>query len=80
MSLVDRESFRRWLKQFTGEQSAIGDLARDVLADPSWPWGPGSLARYETHLDEAGASAAAVDTLRKAWKRYEDEQARRGAR
>jgi uncharacterized protein YozE (UPF0346 family) len=73
-------SFRQWLKQFTAERSAIGDLARDVYADACWPRGRGSLARYETYLDEVGANENAVTTLRTAWKRYEDEKARRGAR
>jgi hypothetical protein len=69
-------SFRQWLQQFTGDQTTIGDLARDVHADRKWPRGPGSLTKYETYLLEAKASAAAVGALRKAWERFEQEAGR----
>lgn len=67
-------SFRTWLRQFRRDETALGDLARDVLADPDWPRGPGSLARYEAHLEDAGACNAAVSALREAWARYEQER------
>lgn len=67
-------SFRQWLKRFTGDSSALGDLARDVYADQAWPRGPGSLARYEGYLDRLGADPAAGGTLRTAWARYERER------
>lgn len=66
-------SFRAWLRQFRHQESAIGDLARDVLADQDWPRGPGSLARYESHLVSLDAIDGALDTLRAAWARFEQE-------
>jgi YozE SAM-like fold len=60
-------SFRQWLKQFTASRDAIGDLARDVYADRRWPRGPGSLARYETYLLDAGVSPEVIATLQAAW-------------
>lgn len=63
--------FRTWLRQFRDDESAIGDLARDVLDDPDWPRGRGSLTRYVEHLEEAGAVDDAIATLRAAWERYE---------
>ena len=69
--------FRAWLLQFRRDESALGDLARDVLADPDWPRGPGSLARFEAHLEDAGACDEAAGALREAWARY--ERARRTA-
>jgi len=70
---VSVRSFRRWLVQFGREESAIGDLARDVRADPGWPSGPGLLARYQVHLQEAGAAPDALEALRSAWLRYQQE-------
>ena len=68
-------SFRRWLRQFRGEESPIGDLARDIHADPGWPRGPGTLARYQEHLQEAGAAPDALAALHSAWRRYQQESA-----
>ena len=67
-------TFRQWLKQFTGEQSGIGDLARDMYADRRWPRGPGSLAKCEAYLEGAGACDSALEALRAAWARYERER------
>jgi uncharacterized protein YozE (UPF0346 family) len=67
-------SFRAWLRQFRREESAIGDLARDALADQEWPRGPGSLNKYLGHLEDVGACDAAIDTLHEAWARYERER------
>lgn len=67
-------SFRQWLKQFTADESATGDLARDVHADRSWPRGPGSLARYAAYLEDADACDGALEALRAAWARYEQER------
>jgi hypothetical protein len=74
---MSRPGFRTWLRRFRHDETAIGDLARDTLADPDWPRGPGSLARYEGRLEDAGACDGAVRALREAWARYEQE--RRGA-
>jgi hypothetical protein len=68
------QSFRQWLRQFHGEESAIGDLARDALADPQWSRGPGSLTRYVRHLEDSGAMGSAIDTLHQAWTRCQQDQ------
>jgi hypothetical protein len=44
-------SFRRWLRQFAAEESEIGDLARDVHADPNLATGTG-FARSVQDLPE----------------------------
>jgi len=62
--------FGTWLERFTQVRSAIGDLARDAAADPDWPDGPDELETYADHLEEAGASEAALETLADAWARY----------
>jgi len=66
--------FRGWLAQFTQVNGAIGDLARDVAADTDWPEGSDELETYLDHLDAAGASPAALDTLVDAWHRYAARQ------
>jgi hypothetical protein len=67
-------SFRQWLRQHRNEQSPVGDLARDAIADDTWPRGPGSLQRYETHLKSRHACEDALNALRDAWGRYETRQ------
>jgi hypothetical protein len=62
--------FGAWLAQFTQVSSAIGDLARDAAADEDWPEGPDELETYADHLESAGASEAALETLADAWARY----------
>ncbi|GAA4439168.1 YozE family protein [Phytohabitans houttuyneae] len=66
-------SFRDWLRTRKDENTPVGDLARDVFADGSWPRGPGSLRRYEQHLKGLGADPGAVEALREAWRQYELE-------
>jgi uncharacterized protein YozE (UPF0346 family) len=73
-------SFYAWLKRFRDDQNAIGDLARDAIADRCFPGptkGPDRLDRYELHLTERhDASSAAIDVLHGAWAAYERELAR----
>lgn len=69
-------SFRRWLRQFARDRNAVGDLARDVQADGTWPRGPGSFARYETYLEDRGACDGALSALRVAWAQYGRERER----
>lgn len=62
-------SFREWLRSHHNDPDPVGDLARDVLADPTWPRGPGSLARYEGYLRDCDAMEDAIDALHVAWYR-----------
>jgi hypothetical protein len=73
--------FGAWLARHAGDQGAIGDLARDAVADSTWPRpnrarGGESLAMYERHLSRLDACEAAEDALAEAWARY--EKSRRG--
>ncbi|MGW2818021.1 YozE family protein [Streptomyces sp. NPDC001415] len=63
------KSFTSWLKTHT-DQNAIGDLARDVSADPEWPSRKG-LPGQRDYLEERGAVPAAIETLERAWTQYE---------
>lgn len=62
--------FSSWLAQFRQVNAAVGDLARDAAADPDWPDGPDELETYTDHLESAGASRAALETLEEAWSQY----------
>jgi YozE SAM-like fold len=82
-----RMSFGQWLTRFADEQSAIGSLARDMLADDGWPRRARSLGPYVAHLENVTATHGSIATLSAAWARYETErlatpplvdQARRG--
>ncbi|MFB8085030.1 YozE family protein [Streptomyces sp. NPDC055992] len=67
--------FTTWLKAHVKDQSAIGDLARDVAADPDWP-SRRELSGQRKYLEERGAIPAAVETLESAWELYEARQVR----
>ncbi|WP_407838495.1 YozE family protein [Streptomyces sp. DSM 116496] len=67
------QGFTSWLKTHAKDQSAIGDLARDVAADPDWP-SRRQLSGQREYLEERGAIPAAVETLERAWELYEARQ------
>ncbi|MEU6509318.1 YozE family protein [Streptomyces sp. NPDC046942] len=71
------KSFTAWLKTHVDQHSAIGDLARDVSADPDWPSRKG-LPGQRDYLEECGAIPAAVEALERAWTQYEAYQAAQG--
>ncbi|MFF5002058.1 YozE family protein [Streptomyces phaeochromogenes] len=64
------KSFTAWLKTYADQHNAIGDLARDVSADPGWPSRKGRQGQLD-YLEECGAIDAAVETLERAWTQYE---------
>ncbi|KOG51093.1 hypothetical protein ADK75_17060 [Streptomyces virginiae] len=67
------QGFTSWLKTHAKDQNAIGDLARDVAADPDWP-SRRQLSGQREYLEERGAIPAAVETLELAWELYEARQ------
>ena len=64
-----RLTFTRWLMQFRGEDTALGDLARQVAADPEWA-DPLALPALESVLRGAGCSETVLDVARRGWRRY----------
>ena len=64
--------FSEWLKQFSGQQNAIGDLARDALQDRTAPV-LNSRQDWRLHLDSRNACDGALDAFERAWKRYAAE-------
>ncbi|MBM7054557.1 MULTISPECIES: YozE family protein [Streptomyces] len=73
--MAQKPSFTAWLKTHKKDQNAIGDLARDVAADPDWP-SRRQLSGQREYLEERGAIPAAVATLERAWELYEAQQER----
>ena len=73
--MVQNPGFTAWLKSHAKEDNAIGDLARDVAADPDWPTRR-QLSGQRAYMEEQGAIPAAVATLERAWELYEAQQAR----
>ncbi|MFD9720636.1 YozE family protein [Streptomyces sp. NPDC059076] len=71
--MAHNPSFTSWLKSHSKDQNAIGDLARDVAADPDWP-SRRQLSGQREYLEERGAIPAAVETLERAWELYEARQ------
>ncbi|WP_328896332.1 YozE family protein [Streptomyces sp. NBC_00236] len=65
------QSFTAWLKTHVKADTAVGDLARDVSADPDWPSGKQLKGQCE-YLRARGAMPAAVSTLERAWALYRD--------
>lgn len=71
-------SFRSWLRRFEEDDSAIGDLARDVRNDPEWPNSDGGeLPRYVEHLTVQGAEPRVLVVLHEAWAAYAGERENR---
>ncbi len=68
-------TFTNWLKRHSKRDSPLGDLARDMLDDKTWPEN-GSLDRYLGHLRRRGAYYRAINTLERAWKTYKAYLAR----
>ena len=66
-------TFQQWLHQQHDRNDRIGDLARDVAADPD-AHKLKNFAHWVFHLHQHGASRAAHSTLLSAWLEYTDDQ------
>ncbi|MGX1268059.1 YozE family protein [Streptomyces phaeoluteigriseus] len=67
-----RGGFRTWLvTTYAGEQSPLGDFAREVRDDDEWP-DPQfeSLREYLEYLDSLDAGIDTLDLLEEAWDQY----------
>lgn len=70
-----RMIFKEWLKQHKDDPSAIGDIAKDMLADPHFTESQKKEDILE-YLQKAGAIQDALDAFNLAWKEYSREQKR----
>ncbi|MFE5720613.1 three-helix bundle dimerization domain-containing protein [Streptomyces erythrochromogenes] len=64
------DTFGSWLVQFADSPTPLGDLARLAADDPAWQSEPDRLLTYVAHLEQAGATPAAFQTLTDAWIGY----------
>ncbi len=67
--MAEVAAFTKWLQQYRGEATAVGDFARAVARDPEWE-DPRSLPALESQLQGGGCSHATLETARRAWRRY----------
>ena len=68
------ESFWYWLKKQKKRQDPVGDLSRDLMADPELGGGDhgcGVLAKY---LKDRGVGGEVFDALDTAWREYVREE------
>lgn len=74
-------SFTEWLMQHVDDQHPVGDLARDVRDDDTWPVEgiavddrqpaePNSHQVYLQYLHQVRAGSEALDAFREAWSAY----------
>lgn len=63
-------SFLGWMKKQVNRNDAVGDLARDVAADPDAPRSYRSMKRYLINLPQ-DISPGLMPTLERSWKEFE---------
>jgi hypothetical protein len=66
-----RGAFHRWIEGQQQRSGPVGDLARDIAADRSFPGSASSLDAIAAYLVRRGAAYEARETLVKAWKEFE---------
>jgi len=62
-------SFRVWLRHFIKDDTAIGDLSRDVDNDSNFPT-KNDYNLILTHLQNLNACDGAIDTFKVSWSDY----------
>lgn len=67
--------FTTWLKRQSDRSDAIGDLARGVKHDGTWPrYTEPTLEKYHSYLvRQHGASEESLEALKAAWGEYRDK-------
>lgn len=66
-------SFKTWLKQYNNINKPIGDLARDIHTDNSFPKTK-DKKKIEKYLNEKNAVDNALETFNSAWKQYQTDK------
>lgn len=63
-------TFSQWLAKHCDHETAVGDLARDVLDDRQWPGAVESRHSLLCYLRKRGACHEAIETAKQAWRNY----------
>lgn len=67
---VWKMNFTKWLKEQSGRDDAIGELARNVKRDDTWPNNAKSFSVVYGYLMHVGVHTDTLATLQKAWREY----------
>ncbi|OBQ57637.1 YozE family protein [Halodesulfovibrio spirochaetisodalis] len=70
-----KPNFIDWLLTRTNENSAVGDLARDMAKDTNLPNKNSGYPRLYKHLTRCNACNGALNALSTAWDQYKAEHA-----
>jgi len=62
-------TFKAWLQKQRKRNDPVGDLSRDVGADPDCR-GISGLKGWVDHLQGCGACDGAIEAMKKAWQEY----------
>jgi uncharacterized protein YozE (UPF0346 family) len=65
-------SFVKWLRQFEGEESPVGDLARDIRRDKEFPKTKGHKGIRE-YLEGRNACEECLNAFEVVWEKYTKE-------
>lgn len=68
-------SFRKWMEQYKEECSPIGDLARDIAADETFPNSSDTDVIF-AYMEKHDACLEYCQDFYRAWGMYERERAR----
>lgn len=63
-------TFKAWLVSQTKRVDPVGDLARDVRRDPTWP-PTQDMMRLRHHMRKRGAAESALAALAQAYGEYQ---------
>lgn len=64
------KNFHEWLIKQRGRQDPVGDLARDMMADPEWPSDAHTLRGLDNYLHFRWACEGAHQALKRAWNEW----------
>ena len=64
------KTFRVWIRQFEGNDNAMGDLAHDIADDHEFPK-KNDYDEFLIYLEMKNACFACIETFKTAWKKYE---------
>jgi uncharacterized protein YozE (UPF0346 family) len=65
-------TFKTWLMMQTKRVDPVGDLAREVIKDHSWP-PTQNLVKLRQHMKEHGAVESALESLDRAYAEYQKQ-------
>lgn len=67
---ASRSLFHRWIEDQKDRKDPIGDLAKDIWGDRTFPIAANTHAEIEWYLGMRGAVPEAVDALKHAWAEF----------